>query len=248
MAIIGIMDSGVGGLSVFREIKKLLPDERYIYYADSAFCPYGEKSPEVIRQRCVEITDMMISKGTHVVVLACNTATAAAISYLRAHYDIPFVGMEPAVKPAVGLTKSGVVGVLATEGTLKGLKYRTNKAQYEGKVRIIERPGKGFVELVEKGNLTGGYAEKVVAESLEPLLEAGADTIVLGCTHYPFLAETMKKVAGDGITFVNPAPAIASHLVAVLRENGISVGDGTPAVELLSSGDDAVLQSFFKLI
>ncbi len=248
MAVIGIMDSGVGGLSVFREIQKLLPAQRYIYYADNANCPYGEKSAEFVRGRCEEITEIMISKGARVMVFACNTATAASIRYLRENYDIPFIGVEPAVKPATAITRSGVVGVLATEGTLKGLKYLNKKAQYEDRAKIIERVGKGFVELVERGELSGPHAEEVVSASLTPLLKAGADTIVLGCTHYPFLRETMEKLAGPEVIFIDPAPAIALRLLEVLKENAIPMSDPEPGIEFMASGDISTLENFYKLI
>ena len=185
--MIGIFDSGSGGLSVLREIIKILPEEKYAYYADNAFCPYGEKTPEFIRERGRAITDFLLEKGADIIVVACNTATAAAISYLRNEYPVSFIGMDPAVKPAALSSATGVIGVLATAGTLKGSKYLTTKGLYEDDVKIVERVGKGFVELVERGILEGPEAEATVRESLVPLLEAGADRIVLGCTHYPFL-------------------------------------------------------------
>ena len=180
--MIGIFDSGSGGLSVLKEIVKLLPWEKYVYFADNAFCPYGEKSPEFIRQRSMEITDFLLGKGAGIIVVACNTATAAAISALREKYPVKFIGMEPAIKPAALSSETGVVGVLATAGTLKGSKYLTTKGLYEDNVKIVERVGKGFVELVERGILDGPEAEATVRESLQPLLDAGSDRIVLGCT------------------------------------------------------------------
>ena len=250
MAVIGIMDSGVGGLSVFREIRKVLPGEHFIYYSDNAHCPYGEKSPEYIRQRLRSIMDFFISRGAEAVVLACNTATAAAIEWLRKTYSVPFIGMEPAVKPAALGTATGVVGVLATAGTLKGSKYLNTKGRFSDRISIEEHVGKGFVELVESGVLEGAEAESVVKESLEPLLKAGADRIVLGCTHYPFLTGTMRKVAeglgyGD-VEFIDPAPAVARRLLQVLEDRGIPVEDDNPGTELLASGDDAVLKRFYE--
>ena len=177
--MIGIFDSGIGGLSVFREIKKILPEEKYIYYSDNAHCPYGEKSKEYIIDRARSITDFLIEQGADIIVVACNTATAAAIKTLREEYSIPFIGMEPAIKPAAAMTKTGIVGVLATAGTLKAEKYRDTKGRHAEDVTVVEHIGKGFVELVESGLTTGQKAEAVVAESLEPLLDAGADTIVL---------------------------------------------------------------------
>lgn len=242
MAVIGIMDSGVGGLSVFKEIRKLLPDSRFIYFSDNAWCPYGEKSPAFITDRCRAVTDLMLSKGADAMVIACNTATAAAISTLRAEYDIPFVGMEPAVKPAALGTRSGTIGVLATAGTLKGSKYLNTKGRFQDNVRIVEHVGKGFVELVESGELEGEHAEEVVRASLQPLLDAGADIIVLGCTHYPFLLPLLEKVACGKAEFIDPAPAVAKRLLAVMEENSIPVKDEKPGVELISSAPSAHLK------
>lgn len=248
MAVVGLFDSGSGGLSVLREIRKILPDERYIYYSDNAHCPYGEKSASYIIERGRAVSELLLSKGAEAIVVACNTATAAAIATLRAEYPVPFVGMEPAVKPAATGTRSGVVGVLATAGTLKAPKYLNTKEQYADAVRIVERVGKGFVELVEGMELDGANAEAVVRESLEPLLAAGADTIVLGCTHYPFLLPLMQRIAPSGVHFIDPAPAVARHLVDVLQEHGIALADPAPGVELLASGDDMTLKKLFKLI
>lgn len=252
MATIGIMDSGVGGLSVFREIRKQLPGEHFIYFSDNAHCPYGEKTPEYIRKRLDEITTLFLSRGVDVMVLACNTATAAAVEYLRQKYDIPFIGMEPAVKPAALGTRTRVIGVLATAGTLKGSKYLNTKGRFEDQVTIVEQVGKGFVELVEKGMLNGPEAEAVVTDSLKPLLDAGADRIVLGCTHYPFLLETLRKVATDmghpEVQFIDPAPAVATRLIQIMEQEGVPKEDKHPQTELLSSGDNTALLRTFSLI
>ena len=256
MATIGIFDSGLGGLSVLTAAARLLPREKYIYFADSAFCPYGEKTPEFIRERCRSITRTLLEKGAEIIVVACNTATGAAISELRAEYPaVRFIGMEPAVKPAALGTRSGVIGVLATAGTLKASKYLKTKGDWEDNGTICEHVGKGFVELVESGRTEGPEAEETVRASLQPLLSRGADTIVLGCTHYPFLLDAMKKVAPEGIRFIDPAPAVARQLLKVMDSEGISHGpvngDGSPkrpAVELLSSGDTESLRKMFDRI
>lgn len=250
MATIGIFDSGSGGLSVYREIRKVLPAEKVIYYADNAWCPYGEKSAEQIRQRACEITDLLISKGADVIVVACNTATSAAIAHLRENYSIKFIGMEPAVKPAAHCTKSGVIGVLATAGTLKGAKYLSAKAKLGDSVKIVEHIGQGFVELVESGQTSGPHAEQVVRASLQPLLEAGADTIALGCTHYPFLKETISLLAGPGIEVIDPAPAVARHLLEVMDSEGITYAkngnsSAEAVFELLSSGPAEPIQRIY---
>lgn len=272
--MIGLFDSGSGGLSVLREIVRLLPDEEYVYYSDNAHCPYGEKSPEYIRMRCRAIVRLLLDKGADIVVVACNTATAAAIQALREEFPVRFIGMEPAVKPAALGTRTGVVGVLATAGTLKGSNYLTTKGNFEDGCTIVEHVGQGFVELVEGGELEGPHAESVVRESLQPLLDAGADTIVLGCTHYPFLLPVLRKLAGPGVRFIDPAPAVARHLIYVMvQERLLSEREATralakvielaekeamgqkrpplgaaPSVELISSGDPAPLQRMFRAI
>ena len=251
--MIGIFDSGIGGLSVFREIRKLLPEQGYIYYSDSAHCPYGEKSKEYIIDRARSITRRLMGMGAEIVVVACNTATAAAISTLRKEFPIKFIGMEPAIKPAAALTKTGVVGVLATAGTLKAEKYLDTREKWAQSITVVEHTGEGFVELVEKGQTLGAEAETIVKRSLAPLLDAGADTIVLGCTHYPFLAATIKKVAAahgaDGNSFhlIDPAPAVARHLLEVMEAEGIqTVSPEGFSMELLCSGDGTTLQTVYS--
>ncbi len=283
MIKIGVFDSGEGGLSVLKEITRLLPEAEYVYYSDNAHCPYGEKSPEYIQDRARAITERLLKDGADVIVVACNTATAAAISVLRSEYSdassqnvcervqkltggrhdhICFIGMEPAVKPAALGTRTGVVGVLATAGTLKGSKYLKTKESVDDQVNVFEHVGRGFVELVEEGRLSGSEAEDVVKASLGPLLSAGADIIVLGCTHYPFLLPVLQKVAGPDIRFIDPAPAVARQLVHVLeREGMLSAGEASsalarnasavpssPHVKLLSSGDPEPLHHLYGTI
>lgn len=283
MIKIGVFDSGEGGLSVLKEITRLLPEAEYIYYSDNAHCPYGEKSPEYIQDRARAITERLLKEGADVIVVACNTATAAAISVLRAEYSdassqevrdkvreltggrhnhISFIGMEPAVKPAALGTRTGVVGVLATAGTLKGSKYLKTKESVDDQVNVFEHVGRGFVELVEEGRLSGSEAVDVVKASLGPLLSAGADIIVLGCTHYPFLLPVLQKVAGPDIRFIDPAPAVARQLVHVLERDGmLSAGEASsalarnaaavpssPHVKLLSSGDPEPLHHLYGTI
>jgi glutamate racemase len=251
--MIGIFDSGIGGLSVFREIRKLLPEERYIYYSDNAHCPYGEKTREHIVARARAITDFLLAEGAEIIVVACNTATAAAISTLRSEYpDVKFIGMEPAIKPAALSTRTGVIGVLATAGTLKADKYLLNRGKWADNVRIVEHVGQGFVELVESGKTDGKEAEDIVRESLRPLLDEGADRIVLGCTHYPFLIETIRKVAGNlypdrETEIIDPAPAVARHLAEVMSEEGILSGSSSGySMELHASGDDSCLKKTYE--
>ena len=250
--MIGIFDSGIGGLSVFREIRKVLPEQSYVYYSDNAHCPYGEKTREYIIERARAITRFLLDKGCEIIVVACNTATAAAIATLREEFQIKFIGMEPAIKPAAQATKTGVVGVLATAGTLKATKYIDTRARWAENVRIVEHIGQGFVELVEKGITTGPDAESTVRTSLIPLLDAGADMIVLGCTHYPFLSETISKVASEAypernIEIIDPAPAVARHLIEVMVEEGVqtAIKEGFH-IELHASGDSATLLATYN--
>ena len=249
MATIGIFDSGSGGLSVYREIVKILPYEQYVYYADNAHCPYGEKSVGYIRDRARAITNILLGLGADIIVVACNTATAAAIVTLREEYpDVPFVGMEPAVKPAALGTKTGVIGVLATAGTLKGSKYLKTKGRFEDDVRIVEHVGEGFVELVENGILDGPETYATVKASLQPLLDAGADRIVLGCTHYPFLRPVIEAIAGPGVQVIDPAPAVARQTVRLLEKDCILLDEGPFRIDLHSSGASESLQRIFALV
>lgn len=246
--MIGVFDSGIGGLSVLREITKVLPHEDIVYYADSAHCPYGGKSREYVCNRARNICSFLREKGAELIVVACNTATAAAIETLRAESpDFPFVGMEPAIKPASFETKTGIVGVLATAGTLHASKYHDLKDRFSNNVRVVEHVGQGFVELVEKGILDGPEAEETIKASLAPLLAEGADTIVLGCTHYPFLIDCIRKVGGEDINIIDPAPAVANHVKHLLEEKGEIKNDSAKGrVTLFTSADQKLLESMYK--
>ncbi len=215
--MIGVFDSGVGGLSVLLELVRLMPDQDYIYVADTRYCPYGPKSVDIIRQRSSVIAQYLISKGAEVVVVACNTATAASVAMLRSDFSLPFVGMEPAIKPAAALSKTGVVGVLATANTFNGSLYHHTRDTYANDIHVIERVGEGLVELVEQGRLEGAQTEAVVRRCVQPMLAAGADVLVLGCTHYPFLTPVLQEIVGPEITILNPAPAIAAQAHRVLE-------------------------------
>lgn len=215
--MIGVYDSGEGGKSVLKELVEAIPQEDFIYFSDSAYCPYGPKAPEFIMERAFRISDFLIGKGCEMIVVACNTATAAAIDSLRARYVIPFVGMEPALKPAALRSRSGVVGVLATSGTFKGKLYLNTLAHFSGEVKVIERVGEGLVETVEKGILDGPQVEALIHKCIDPMLEQGADHIVLGCTHYPFLQPVIERIAGEGVTVINPAPAVARQAKKILE-------------------------------
>ena len=217
--MVGFFDSGIGGRCVLDAFRRLCPDEPTVYFADTGNCPYGNKPPEEIVRRSKEIAADLIAQGCEVVVVACNTATAAAIDALRATWpDTPFVGMEPAVKPAALGSRTGVVGVLATRGTFNGRLYRNTSSRAAESVRIIETVADEFVGMVERGEVSGEAAERAVRERLEPILAAGADRIVLGCTHFPHLKPLMEKVVAGRAEIVDPSDAVARRIRDVLEE------------------------------
>ncbi|MBR6587357.1 MAG: glutamate racemase [Kiritimatiellae bacterium] len=216
--MVGFFDSGVGGRCVLDAFRRLCPDEPAVYVADSENCPYGNKPPEEIVRLSKRIAADLIGRGCEVVVVACNTATAAAIDELRNEWpEIPFVGMEPAVKPAALGSKSGIVGVLATRGTFNGRLYRETSSRVSDTVRIIECIADEFVDLVERGVVSGAEAEDAVRRRIEPLIAAGADRIVLGCTHFPHLKHLMENVADGRAEIVDPSDAVARRIAEVLK-------------------------------
>ncbi|WP_293393529.1 glutamate racemase [Nevskia sp.] len=214
--VIGVFDSGLGGLSVLREIVARRPDLSAIYVADSGHCPYGVKSADQIIERATVITDFLLAQGAQLIVVACNTATIAAVEYLRATYSVPFVGMEPAVKPAVARTRSGVIGVLATGAALAGSKLLTLIDRHRGSVRVITQPCPGLVEQVEAGDLDSPATVALLREYALPLLAAGADTLVLGCTHYPFLREALVQIVGPDVVLLDTGEAVARRIDSLL--------------------------------
>lgn len=229
---IGIFDSGVGGLSVLREIRSAFASEDLLYVADSAFVPYGDKSPQFVEARSVAIAEFLADREAKAIVVACNTATGAAITTLRSRFSVPIVGIEPAVKPAVGKTASGVVAVLATSGTLSSDKFAQLLHRFGGNADILIQPCPGLVEQVETGDLHGGKARALTAKYLLPLLERGADTIILGCTHYSFLAPLIREIAGSGVSIVDPNAAIAHELRRQLESNDLLSPNPRPGTEL----------------
>lgn len=221
---IGVFDSGVGGLSVLRHIRARLPHEDLLYIADSGHAPYGDKPAEWIRERSLELADWLVARGAKAIVVACNTATAAAAAALRERHALPIVAMEPAVKPAAAATKSGVVGVLATVGTLKSAQFAALLDRFASGIEVVTQPCPGLVECVERGELDTPATRVLVARYVEPLLARGADTIVLGCTHYPFLQPLIAEVAGPQVALIETGPAVARQLERRLQENGLAAG------------------------
>jgi glutamate racemase len=220
--MIGIFDSGIGGLSVWREIVRQLPGENTLYLADQAHVPYGYRSMDEIRGFCVSIVDFLLEQGVGIIVVACNAASAAALHYLRGLYpDVPFVGMEPAVKPAAGRTQSGIVGVIATQTTFQGQLFAGLIAQYGSSVKVLTSIGHGLVETVEAGKLDTPETEVLLKKCVSPLISAGADQLVLGCTHYPFLIPAIKKLTGPDVSIIDPAPAVAMQVARIMKQRNL---------------------------
>jgi glutamate racemase len=215
-ATVGVFDSGVGGLSVWREIADLLPGANLVYLADQQHCPYGARSVDEIRAFGAGIVRFMIDRGADVIVVACNTASAAALHTLRQQFEVPIVGMEPAIKPAVARTKSGHVGVIATQVTFQGELFASLLERFADGAVVHTQICPGLVERVEAGCLEDAETLDLLQEFLAPLLEVGIDTLVLGCTHYPFLRPAIARVVGEGVEIIDPAPAVARQVRRVL--------------------------------
>ncbi|MDA3910665.1 MAG: glutamate racemase [Bacteroidales bacterium] len=218
-AKIGVFDSGVGGLTVLKQLVELMPHESFLYFADSAHAPYGNLSENEIVQRAEKITTFFLEKGVKAIVVACNTATAAAIDYLRQNFDMPFIGMEPAVKPASLLSKTGNIGVLATKGTFGGKLFKEKHELYGQYINIHYAEGKGLVELAEANQIDSVETEKLLKKLIQPMLEINVDQIVLGCTHYPLFSEEIRKIAGVNVNLIDPAEAIARRTKDILIQN-----------------------------
>ncbi|MDD0841661.1 glutamate racemase [Pseudomonas sp. Gutcm_11s] len=242
-APIGVFDSGVGGLSVLREIRARLPEESLLYVADSGHVPYGEKSAEFIRERSQRIAEYLREQGAKALVLACNTATAAAVADLRARYpELPIVGMEPAVKPAAAATRSGVVGVLATTGTLKSAKFAALLDRFANDIRVVTQPCPGLVEQVEAGELDSPHTRELLRGWVKPLLEEGCDTLILGCTHYPFIKPLLRELVPETVRLVDTGAAVAKQLQALLDQHGLRAQGPVQETRYWSSGDPQAME------
>ena len=224
---VGFLDSGIGGLTVWREAVRLLPSLSTHYLADNLHCPYGSRPAAELRRIVVDAVDGLLGTGCTAIVLACNTATAAAVATVRRlHPAIPVVGMEPAVKPAAAQTRTGVVGVLATGGTLRGRLFHDTSERYAGNVRLAVQDAGDLVPFIERGDTDSDDLRTALGRHLTPILDAGADCVVLGCTHFPFLIPTIREMAGPSVTLVDPAPAVARQLA---RRIGPLASGGAPA-------------------
>lgn len=222
---IGVLDSGVGGISVLKHIHALLPNEQLLYVADSKYAPYGNKTPEQIQSRCFEIADFLIAKDAKALVVACNTATAAAIDVMRAKFTLPIIGMEPAVKPAAAATKNGIIGVLATVGTLKSAQFAALLESYGRNVKVVTQACIGLVECIERGELNNESTLELIKQYCQTLLDEGADTIVLGCTHYPFVRQLIEQVVGPEVVLIDTGAAVAKQLQMRLSALELLAGD-----------------------
>jgi glutamate racemase len=242
---IGMFDSGLGGLSVWREVVKQIPGESVVYLADSANCPYGPRPEQEIQLLCEKNVEFLLSKRCKLIVVACNTATSAAITHLREKYPVPFIGMEPAVKPAALHTKTGNIGILATQGTLNGKLFNETKKRFAENVNVHLQVGHGLVELVEKGLNESPEAEEALGRYIRPMLENNADHIVLGCTHYPFLSGLICKIAGDRVTIIDPAPAVALQTKRKVEEFDLSAPPEAAALHsFFTTGDARLMEEF----
>lgn len=242
---IGIFDSGIGGTSIWKEIHHLLPHENTIYLADSKNAPYGPKGKQAILNLSVKNTELLLSKGCKLIVVACNTATTNAISYLRQHYQVPFIGIEPAIKPAALQTKNNAIGILATRGTLSSdLFSQTSELFAHGKT-VIEQNGEGLVELIESGQLHSDAMRKLLNMYLEPMLKAQIDYLVLGCTHYPYLIPILQELLPNNIKIIDSGKAVAKQTKAVLeRHKLLNTGSSAPKHQFYTNNDPTVMQTF----
>lgn len=212
-APIGMFDSGLGGLSVMHAVRDTLPGENILYYGDCLYAPYGDRKPEYIRKRCREIGRFLISKGAKAIVVSCNTATAEGVNTMREIFDIPIIGIEPAIKPAAASTQSGVVGVIATTRTITSKRYLRLVREFAGsRVKVVSVPCPGLMECVESGEWDSFKTQKLIEKYLHPIKLAGADKLVLGCTHYPFLSSALRRELGSGIDLIDPSAAVAKEL------------------------------------
>jgi glutamate racemase len=242
---IGVFDSGVGGLSVLRAMRGLMPEEAALYFADQGHVPYGPRPLRQVRDFSEAITRFLLDQGAKLIVVACNTASAAALHHLRQTFpDVSFVGMEPAVKPAAERTQTGKVGVLATPATFQGALYASVLERFANGVQVFQHTCPGLVAQIEKGDLDGDETRAILEDALRPMLSRGIDTVVLGCTHYPFLIPLIEQVVGENVRVIDPAPAVARQAKRLLEAGGIKKPAGEPApVRFYTSGDAGALTS-----
>lgn len=251
-APVGVMDSGVGGLTVLKHLTRQLPHEHFIYFADSAYAPYGNQSAVKIQQRCFTIAETLIAQGAKALVVACNTATAAAITPMREHFPLPIIGMEPAVKPAAAASKNNVIGVLATTGTLQSAQFAALLEHYGHGVQVVTQACVGLVERIEQGLLDQSETITLLNTYCQPLIDAGADTIVLGCTHYPFVRTHIQKIVGPDVTLIDTGAAVAKRLQQILTQQDLlNTTSDQGQLQFLTSGKEetqAIMRQLWQML
>ena len=244
---IGVFDSGVGGLSVLRAMRQLMPEENVIFFGDQGHVPYGPRPLEQVRAFSEGITRFLLDEGAKLIVVACNTASAAALTYLRETFPgVKFVGMEPAVKPAAETTRTGVVGVLATPATFQGALYASVVERFANGVQLLQDTCPGLVQQIEQGNLDGKETRAILESALRPMLERGIDTVVLGCTHYPFVIPLIEQIVGESVRVIDPAPSVARQAERLMEAGGTRTPSaGRGRVQVYTSGNAAAVESLF---
>jgi glutamate racemase len=247
---IGIFDSGVGGISVLRAVRAQMPEESVIYFGDQGHIPYGPRPMEQIRDFSEAITNFLLERGAKIIVVACNTASAAALKYLREKFaDVQFVGMEPAVKPAAETTQTGKVGVLATPATFQGALYASVVERFANGVELLQNTCSGLVQQIERGNLNGAETRKILEDALLPMLEKDIDTVILGCTHYPFVIPIIEEIVGEKVRVIDPAPAVARQVKRLLEAGGMRNDPSAQGdVRFYTSGDPRALKSLLPVL
>lgn len=246
---IGVFDSGVGGLSVLRAMRELMPGENVVFFGDQGHVPYGPRPLEQVRTFSEGITRFLLDEGAKLIVVACNTASAAALTHLRQTFpDVKFVGMEPAVKPAAERTQTGVVGVLATPATFQGALYASVVERFANGVQLLQNTCPGLVQQIEKGDLEGPEAHRILEDALLPMLEKNIDTIVLGCTHYPFVIPLIQRICGESVRVIDPAPAVARQAQRLLEAEGKRNDGGEGWVRIYTSGEEARVESLLPML
>jgi len=238
---IGIFDSGIGGISVLRSIRQLMPNESILYLADQIHVPYGKRSLEEVREFSIEISRFLLKMGAKLVVLACNTASAAALHDLRKNFpEISFVGMDPAVKPAAEISLTRKVGILATSATFQGALYSSVVERFAKDVSLYQQTCQGLVEQIEAGEVASQKTRKILEDALYPMLEKGIDTVVLGCTHYPFVISMIKDIVGEDVRVIDPAPAVARQVDKLLSSSMLkNSGNESFSMKFFTTGNPA---------
>ena len=244
---IGIFDSGVGGTSIWKEINKLLPHEDTIYLADSVNAPYGPKGGKTIIDLCIKNTELLLSKSCKLIIVACNTATTNAIDYLRSNYNIPFIGIEPAIKPAALQTQTNAVGILATQGTLSSALFSKTSGKFASNVKVIEQVGEGIVDLIESGKLYSKEMTFLLEEYLKPMLEANIDHLVLGCTHYPYLIPQLETLLPKHVKIIDSGEAVAKQTKAILDKNDLlNTENLNPKCQFFTNGNLEIMKQLLE--